>query len=733
MLRLGHSYLRHVPGKLVSFLVAAVVLLAHPSAPAGQVPTNHAEQTQNIFKTLRTGDWQHALSMLETYNLQFPHDPQMLYNQACLENRAGKSAAALATLQKALAAGFDEMGFALQDPDLKGVANSSQLFDLDTTTQTQLLTFSKERQISLEFGKWSDPVVLTTPDSLGSGPTIRLAWQPVGLRIEITTPMPWDDYTASGIPPWLGGAGAILNLVIPDSTETFAGGNTFSFAFGAEKGGPTAAQFLPGPGRWQRVAEMDPKLTSNQAGQSILTATIPWPAIMPFHPLVDPVLGINLQVRRDSAHGYAKAVLMPDPWAWAPLSAALRYVPLTFRLDTVTTDLFMGRLSDSISGQKPLELSMTAICPQGGPARLTFNFLDPATHSVLPGGPRSESVNLQAGVNTLTRQADFQGLQSGAYLIRTGLRFPSGKEAAWSTTVLQLTKGWREDLDNRIDKLPASEQPTLRRMLAAIVSALSVHHQRRSPNPIATTLQDMQTMLNQATATGSILPDFGPVTLVYPGPTGEQHLCTLYLAADTDSTTGVEPVLVLPPVSGHEGFLIDRIARNHEHGNLQPQPGFTRRPIYIVPHQLWAQHQEAQAEQEASSCLSWALAYLGGHQAAVVGVGAGAGPALRLATLEPQLIDRVLVFAAKDLDPWPGLEEKALAAKLKPAPAIPITWVDFPMETDQGGQGPEILAQLRKTGWTIADFRSVLGGLSLSQAADRMVLWVTGHHTPEAE
>ncbi len=717
---------------LGTILLILALLGSFITARAEQTPASQ-DMTQTIYATLRHGDWHKALSLLRTYNEQFPDDKRMLYNQACLENRAGQKQQALAILQKALAAGFDQMGFALQDPDLKGVADDPRLFNLDTESRTRLFLLSRENQFRVGYQAWSqpvtlDPVMKAAEDS--PSPTVRLGWQPAGLRLEITAPTPWDDFASSSLQPWADGANIIVVLAVPDSTTAFAGSNTFTFAFGSEKGGPVAAQFLPRQERWQRIAEMDPKLSHDAQGAVVLNAIIPWLAIMPYHPLVDPVLGINIEVRRDSAHDYAKAALIPDPWAWAPTAPSHRFVPVSFQLETVAEDLFMGSVSRSIGGDEPIELKLTVICPDGGKARLTLNFLDPAMHPVLQGGARSEQVELKQGLNTLVRKVDFRGLQTGAYLIRAGLRFPSGKEATWSTSVLQFAQGWQEDLENRIAKVRAADRPTLVRMLKAITEAVPLHLVRRSPGPISTTLQDLQSMLNQATATGSVLPGYGPVTLLYPGPAGGDRLCTLYLAAPADSTASILPVLILQQARGHEGILIDRIARNHEHGDLKPDPAFAKRPVYIVPHSPRRNLSESESEAEATACLHWALNYLGADRALVVGIDAGGGPALQLAGKEPDHIGRVLVFAGANLNPWPGATPSELAKHLSQPPATPVTWVGFPMETEQSGQGPAILRQLQQSGWRLTATSSVRGGLSLSQAADRLVLWTVGAVPP---
>ena len=48
-----------------------------------------------------------------------------------------------------------------------------------------------------------------------------------------------------------------------------------------------------------------------------------------------------------------------------------------------------------------------------------------------------------SGSKPITRsQADFRALETGSYLLRTELAFPSGETAQWSTSILHLAPDW---------------------------------------------------------------------------------------------------------------------------------------------------------------------------------------------------------------------------------------------------------------------------------------------------
>ncbi len=79
------------------------------------------------------------------------------------------------------------------------------------------------------------------------------------------------------------------------------------------------------------------------------------------------------------------------------------------------------------------------------------------------------------------------------------------------------------------------------------------------------------------------------------------------------------------------------------------------------------------------------------------------------------------------MNPWPQAQPEFIRQQLAPTPVeLPLTWIDFKMETDQSGQARDILQALKDLGLQLQDEQSVRGSLNLTQVADRLVLWAEG-------
>jgi pimeloyl-ACP methyl ester carboxylesterase len=722
-------------GLLLAVLVLAVPLIAAPE-PAD---SDRAELADEIIDLMRQERRDEALPLCRAYTDRFPDDAVMLYNLACLENMTGHAEEAVAAFARAVAAGFDDFGLAFSDPDLASLKYHPDMIDLSMKHQIRLGQLATAQAETLSWQVISGPIPLAS-DLVGTAsgaPEIRLTWTPVGLDIELLATGPWADVLGpDNLAPWNGGSGLVFTLGIPDSNnQHYSTSNFFLFAFGVEKGTALGAIYLASQDRWQALSELVPKVRQDDADNLELRATIPWASILPYNPLVDDQLGFNAALRLTGSGDPQTASLFPDPAAFGPRSKQRRLVPLLFKTVTVSEEVFVGTVSNTISGDEPVTFDLVVISGEEGVGRLAIDFLGGPEQSLLADGQVSEKINLDQGLNWLTRQADFTALKTGAYVIRTELTFPSGRTQTWGSTVLQLAHGWQEEFLARIDLLDPQEKPTAIYYFESIEQGVAAHHPRRGPGTIASTLKELGRLLDNADQEGSIFPDRGSFLAVYPGPSDDTRVCHIYLPSGWKIANKLNPVLTVTAPTGMAGVIADRMGQNYEQGGRMPalragpDEGF---PVFLVPRLGPVANRrpgelptDLQAETEA--CLAWARSTFKADKISMVGVDQGAGPALWLAGTRPKALKAMIIFAGKGLEPWPQADADFIKRQLAGFPVeLPVTWMDFVYETEIAGQGPLILDALRGLGSNIVEVQQVRGGLNFTQVADRTVLWAEG-------
>lgn len=654
-----------------------------------------------------------------------------MYNEACRLSLAGDVPAALAAFHQALDLGFDFLATAETDPDLAALRQNPGFGDLITSRRMQLQLLAAERGQTLTAGQWTSWFELepqggqSTPDL---APQLRLRWVPEGLEFELNLAGGWAALAGENgsPPPWQGGPGLALTLAVPDETHPLVSNSYFLLAFGLDKTTPVGGLFTSLSG-WHHVLELDPELRlDRQAGTAVMAGRVPWRACEPFHPLVDARLGFNAAVRVPESEGFRQAQLLPDPAAFSAAPLARRLVPLDFVQQSESQQMLVGKVSRSLSANQPLELTLAAVADQAGPGALALDFTDNQGRSVLGPAPLAGAVTLQPGLNHMTRQADFSALAPGLYTVRAELTFPSGQTAVWSTRVLHLDQQWRQDFGRRIAALPEGERRTGRYYLTTIEEAIENLAPRRDPGAIATTLSDLDRILTRAEATGTILPGSGAMLLVYPGPDGQDRLCTLYLPEGYADRGPVNPVLLLTDMKGLEPRMAQRLARWYEtEGQLSPPQQTTPlSPVYVIPQTQGAAGNLEADVAEAAAALSWTREYFGVDRVALCGVDGKGGAALLLACRQPEQLRAVQIMAGGNLDPWPRATAAFLADQLQPAPVdLPLAWIDFVQETAGHGQGPALLDAIRRLGYLVTESAPVRGGLNFSQAVDHLVLW----------
>ncbi|RKZ14593.1 hypothetical protein DRQ50_08745 [bacterium] len=683
---------------------------------------------EHILDLLRAGEYDTALPLARDYVRDHGDDADMFYNLACLEARAGTPEQALAALRDAYALRLDVLDGARDDPDLASVQGDPAFNDLLAERDGRLALLAMERGADLGLAATSrvlnlHPTTPVGPDDLVS---LDITWEPRGLRLDLKLTGLWSAVGNAASPaPWRGGPGAVVTLAVPDRDPAWTSGNFWLFAFGMETASPAGALWIPGQRRWQRVLELDPKARYNADGALELTLMLPWSSVMPFHPLVDMEMGLNVAVRAPApdGSGYLVAELLPDGTHFTPSAPVRRVVPLTFDDETTDEETFLGRLDDSISLDTPLGIDLVGLTRAPGRAYLTVDVLDRDRRSVVPGGTRTGGMELVSGANRVSRELDFTGLDTGLYLVRATLEFPSGNDAVWSTGVLHLQTGWQDKLQTGIATLGDEDRPTAAYLLDQVTRAVADHLPRRHPGAIAATLADLRDMLERSRRQGSIMPEAGPFLLVADGPGGDLRVCPGY-RTPAPAAANRRPVLVLTDLRGYEDRYVERIDRfmTYEKPTMD-NPMLA--PDFLLPGLVWPPVRVGDAPlAEARAALAWALERYGVEQLELAGVGFAAGVALQLAAAEPQAVSRLALLVGKDLAPWPEAPDNYIATRLEGLDRnLPVTWYDFDDETRIRSQAGQIRGVMSELGMTAVTDVRITGALNLTQAADRIVLW----------
>ena len=148
---------------LVTALLVAVSALAQTEYESLRGPA-----LQRLGAHLQTDAITVAREELAAYCTQYPGDAVMQYNLACLDALVGRTDAALAHLDDALAAGYRDLGRILHDPDLAALAGDPRLTNRLDTERSTLTARMMDGAFDLEEGAWSERMPLL-PDPFGPG------------------------------------------------------------------------------------------------------------------------------------------------------------------------------------------------------------------------------------------------------------------------------------------------------------------------------------------------------------------------------------------------------------------------------------------------------------------------------------------------------------------------------------------------------------------------------------
>jgi len=707
-----------VPIALPSLLLSLAVSLA--TGPlAGPAAAQQADWADSLRAQLQAGRLEAALQTAREATAQAPGNPALWYNLAGLEQQVGDPAAAAVALGKAVVHGFTDFRFADADADLGELRRAPVYRQLREAWARSLADRAEARALTLTAGQWSEPIAL--PDRTGGlTPPVAEARLRVGTgALEVEVRVTGDAGPTR--PPWRGGSGVFLWVGAPQDAAEGRGGT--EIAVGLAEQLPVGAVRL-GP-RWQRLAELTPKLRALADGSLSYEFAVPWQACRPLHPLVDQPLLVNLTVVTEpEAAVQGTAAWLADPATGRSDRPWRRGVPVRVAWTSDSAPALQGRLSDHLLRGQPLQLTpLAALVADDGPASARLVLRDRTGEVAwqrtleLPGrtGRRtalmSESLDVPAG-----------SLRLGASLDGPGVAGP----VTWETELVHLPPGWEERTAARIAAAPAAEQASLRWRLDAVREVASRPESLDAILALGSTVDELEALLDRVAATGTSLPAGGRYLAAVPSADAQDPLpCCLSLPDGWQPGDPARVLLLLARAPGAADRAVTMtprlLAERAERAGTVPPP------LVLAYPQLPIDHHPARARATAGRLLDWLQGFLDAGPVHVAGVDLLAATAFELAAERPEAVAAVLALTGMDFVPYPGAGPEAFRARVAELPAgLSVGWYWFPDEQGPDDQAAPLREALAGAGLSVAPAEPVAGGLDANQAWMRAVVWAAG-------
>ena len=235
-----------------------------PSTDRATSLTQRDQMILRIVQLAQAGRVTDARQDLRAYLGKNPHDATMYYNLTCLDLFLKDTDAALLDLEQALENGYSNFRLIESDRDLILLHETPQFTEMVTRFENDFRQVFQASTLFLDEGIRTEGVFLEPHDS-GANPSpapkpeVSLEFNSDELSITVDVSDASYNDTA---PPWKGGCGVLVNLVLPLSLDEYESKRYFSFGFFAENGVPEAALVAKhGEVLLQPVPELKPAIT----------------------------------------------------------------------------------------------------------------------------------------------------------------------------------------------------------------------------------------------------------------------------------------------------------------------------------------------------------------------------------------------------------------------------------------------------------------------------------------
>jgi len=664
---------------------------------------------------LRTGQFEAARQTARRYVVLDDANPLVWYNLAGLEEQAGNRAAAVSAFQRAAATGFDDFRAAETDTDLGGLRQDPAFVTLRDASRRALRERCAGREVLLTAGTWSPWRDLTDRDGGDDAPTARVRLRCTGEHLEIEAEV-HDTNPADALPPWQGGAGLVVAVTAPDEAGGSDGSRFQEVALGLQNKLPVGAILV---GHWQQLVELAPKLRYDPATKGLVyLVRIPWSALTPHDPLLDPDLRLNvtyLSLRLEGGRTYA--TLLDDPATGDAEAGWRRGAALRVNWPPEAGPLLRVRLADTVAAPGTGRATAVVVAPAAGAA----------SWEVGPPFAGRGNVTLRAGKQDLSLAVQHPAA-TGLIPLITTLTLPGGQTLESRTAALVIPADWQATARRRLASVPAAERSSVTARLDAVAQELRTRHPHDPVGALSSTLAEVDTLLASVAATGTTLPAAGPYLAFLPAAgSAPPQLCAVHLPAGFVRDGRHRLLLLFLHAPGQEARGADLALRAL--AEMAPELGVdSARVAVVIPVAAGPTPPDNDAASRViTAVVAWARAVMPEVPLALAGADAYAAPVLQ-ASLEPTAsLSGVLLVTGRGFAPWPGADDLALRTALAGADRrLSYGWIRFPDETGPDDRALDVIRAMRDAGLTLHVVQEVPGDLHASQAWGRAVIWAAG-------
>ena len=636
-------------------ILACVLSLGAPVAAEQQRLSERDQMTLRVLQLAQAGRLSAARDVMRDYLEANPTDGTMYYNLTCLDVFLHETEQAMADLQLALENGYSNFRLLQSDPDLNPLREDDRFADLVSRYEDAFLAEFQDRSLFLDEGYPLVDIPLQSTGDVAATATVAYDTQAlhVGLSVQ-------DDAYDPVRPPWQGGCGMLVNLVLPLSLEEFESRRYISLGFSEQDGRPVATLVARhGQVLLQPLTDIVP-VVKRQDGGARYEVDIPWSTFAPYGPPLDLDLGLNV-FYFGSGDGEERptCALMPeykpsfDTYPWR------RFVTVSFNPSERTVASLKGRLYSRLLECNTLGYEMALWSETAGQARCRLTLHPAGEPDRIVETPTVESFTCERELNFFNTSMELTDLPMGSYTLQVDARSPDGTTFTKSYPFDNFTAGWINDLNQRIHALSTPEASLLKYHLFDLAKQVEQHHPFDDASGFHVAYADLVRQTELCEQGQSCLPESGFFRGGFTSGTMTQRACSIFLPPNHAELQTPHLLMVLPPAPGTEDALARDLGRDvADRGDT----------IVLVPqsHGYSGLSTDA-AARHAILAMAWAQELFPGGTLTLVGMGDGTDAALEASLRRPDLCYEVLLDADqlyRDLQTFdPSSLAKALGSR----------------------------------------------------------------------